>query len=51
MAAKNTIKSKEAAKLSNNKLSKGIVKDTSKGAYGKQRKRQTGKRSTRKSGC
>jgi len=49
--AKSSVKTKQAAKLSNNKLSKGAVKDTSKVVYGKQRKRQTGKRSTRKSGC
>lgn len=46
--AKSSIKTKEAAKLSNNKLNKGIVKNTSKAVYGKQRKRQTSKRTTGK---
>lgn len=47
--AKSSIKTKEAAKLSNNKLNKGIVKNTSKAVYGKQRKRV--KKSTGKGKC
>lgn len=44
-----TVKIKTAAKLSNNKLKKGSVKDTSsKVGYGKQRKQKPKKRSGRK---
>ncbi len=49
--AKSSIKTKESAKLSNNKIKKGVVKDTSKVMYGRSKKRQSSKRSSRKGDC
>jgi len=46
----NTVKTKEAAKLSNNKLKKGSVKNIStKVSYGKRRQQTSKKRSSGKS--